>query len=145
MRTKQPALSSSPSLMRVGLLRPSTLVSRLGRIVVVGVLAACTTSGCAKPEYRGGIYSPDPAPDRLARTDAAAAGEVARVKIGFCVNEQAETVDVEVLESSGYPQFDDVCADTVETWRFRAYTVDGVPQRTCSTQVFEVSFVRKGS
>ena len=88
------------------------------------------------------IYAPHPDQAKLAATKAATfdhrpgANETA-----FCVDPQGRTVDVRTVKQfPGDPKIDEICRDTVKTWRFKPFLVAGKPTRTCSVQVFNLTF-----
>ena len=59
----------------------------------------------------------------------------------FCVDPQGRTVDVRTVKQfPGDPKIDEICRDTVKTWRFKPFLVAGKPTRTCSVQVFNLTF-----
>ena len=59
----------------------------------------------------------------------------------FCVDPQGRTVDVRTVKKfPGDPKVDEICRDTIKTWRFKPFLVDGKATRTCSIQVFNITF-----
>jgi hypothetical protein len=87
------------------------------------------------------VYSPDPDANRLART---AAGTVHRrpgkSAVQFCVSPQGKAVEVRTASKFGDAEVDRICRETVSSWRFRPFTVDGTARKTCSTVTFEIRF-----
>lgn len=85
-----------------------------------------------------------PAPDQ-AKLGATRAGTFDRRpgenETAFCVDTTGRTTDVRTVKKfPNDPQVDVICRDTVKTWRFKPFLVDGRPTRTCSIQVFNILF-----
>lgn len=88
------------------------------------------------------IYTPPPDRNRLSGTKAAMFDKRPGVnETSFCIDTEGHTVDVRTTRKfPGDPKIDDICRDTVKTWRFKSFKVDGRPVKTCSIQVFNISF-----
>ena len=87
-------------------------------------------------------HAPDPDVAALQQTKAARfLKSDGTVVIGFCVDTRGKTTDVEVLESfPGDPGVDAILLETVATWRFEPFLVDGRPMNTCSQKTFKLRF-----
>jgi len=90
------------------------------------------------------LYTPAPDQHKLGATRAALldrrAGEN---ETSFCVDTDGRTTDVRTTRRfPGDPEVDEICRATVRTWRFKPFLVDGRPTRTCSVQVFNITFQR---
>lgn len=88
------------------------------------------------------IYAPAPDQSKLGATKAAMfdrrAGEN---ETSFCVDADGRTTDVRTTKKfPNDPRVDEICRDTIKTWRFKPFLVDGKPTRTCSVQVFNITF-----
>jgi periplasmic protein TonB len=88
------------------------------------------------------IYAPHPDQGRLGATRAATFDRrPGENETAFCVDEVGRTVDVRTVKKfPGDPKVDEICRDTIKTWRFKPFKVDGKPTRTCSVQVFNITF-----
>ena len=88
------------------------------------------------------IYAPHPDQARLGATRAATFDKRAGVnETSFCVDPQGRTTEIRTVKQfPGDPKVDEICRDTIKTWRFKPFLVDGRPTRTCSVQVFNISF-----
>ncbi len=88
------------------------------------------------------IYAPNP--DQKALQDTVAARfhkSDGSVVIGFCIDVHGRVGDLEVVESfPGDPMVDEILLETVATWRFEPFTVDGRPIKTCSQKTFNLHF-----
>lgn len=116
---------------------------RLRLVVVVAVGAACqpTPAKSASPDSNSTrIYAPSPSVERLAKTESAGSGARVSTTVPFCADEQGTVVDVEVVESSGDAEVDEIVSQTVETWRLQPYLEDGVPTRACTSETFDFDF-----
>jgi len=88
------------------------------------------------------IYAPAPDQNKLGATRAAMfdrrAGEN---ETAFCVDPQGRTSDIRTVKKfPGDPKVDEICRDTIKTWRFKPFLGDGRPTKTCSVQVFNITF-----
>jgi protein TonB len=88
------------------------------------------------------IYAPPPDQNKLGATKAGMfdrrAGEN---ETAFCVDADGRTTDVRTTKKfPGDAKVDEICRDTIKTWRFKPFLVDGRPTRTCSVQVFNITF-----
>lgn len=88
------------------------------------------------------IYAPHPDKNKLSATKAATFDRrPGENETAFCVDPQGRTVDVRTVKRfPGDPRVDEICRDTIKTWRFKPFMVAGKPTRTCSVQVFNISF-----
>jgi protein TonB len=88
------------------------------------------------------IYTPPPDKNRLAGTKAAMFDKrPGENETMFCIDTEGRTVDVRTTKKfPGDPKVDEICRETVKTWRFKSFKVDGRPVKTCSIQVFNISF-----
>ncbi len=88
------------------------------------------------------IFTPAPDQARLGATRAATFDRrPGENETSFCVDPSGRTTEVRTVKKfPGDPMVDDICRDTVKTWRFKPFLVDGKPTRTCSIQVFNISF-----
>lgn len=89
-----------------------------------------------------GIYTPDPDRNRLAATRAGMFDRrPGENETAFCVDAAGRTTDVRTVKAfPGDPQVDEVIRATVKTWRFRPFMVEGKAIKTCTSQVFRISF-----
>lgn len=89
-----------------------------------------------------GIYTPPPDKNRLSATKAAMFDKrPGENETSFCIDTEGHTVDVRTTKKfPGDPKIDDICRETVKSWRFKSFKVDGRPVKTCSIQVFNFSF-----
>ncbi len=81
--------------------------------------------------------------DKLIRPDDSTSQRMARegvsevrVTLKLCLDEQGRPSSTSVLRSSGYPSYDDKLEREMASWRYRPYTVDGIPSAVCTTVVF---------
>ena len=88
------------------------------------------------------IYAPAPDQGRLGATRAATFDRrPGENETSFCVDPTGRTSDIRTTKKfPGDPTVDEICRDTVKTWRFKPFLVDGRPTRTCSVQVFNITF-----
>lgn len=87
------------------------------------------------------LASPDPPTDQLARTPAGLTRRNAATKVAFCIGADGKTTDVRTRKSSGDPEVDRICRDTVSRrWRFQPFAVDGRARTTCSEVTFQIAF-----
>ena len=88
------------------------------------------------------IYTPPPDKNRLAATKAAMFDKRPGAnETSFCIDTEGRTVDVRTTRKfPGDPKIDEICRETVKSWRFKSFKVDGRPVKTCSIQVFNISF-----
>jgi len=88
------------------------------------------------------IYTPPPDKNRLSSTKAAMFDKrPGENETSFCIDTEGRTVDVRTTKKfPGDPKIDEICRETIKTWRFKAFKVDGRPVKTCSIQVFNISF-----
>ncbi len=88
------------------------------------------------------IYAPAPDKAKLAATKAGMFDRRAGTnETAFCVGTDGRTVDVRTVKPfPNDPSVDQVCRDTIKTWRFKPFLVDGRPTRTCSIQEFRINF-----
>ncbi len=88
------------------------------------------------------LFAPHPDQNKLGATRAAMFDRRAGVnETAFCVDARGVTTDVRTVKQfPGDPKVDEICRDTIKTWRFKPFMVDGRPTRTCSVQVFNFSF-----
>lgn len=88
------------------------------------------------------IYTPKPDQERLSGTRAAMFDKrPGENETSFCIDTDGRTVDVRTTKKfPGDPKVDEICRETVKTWRFKAFKVDGRAVKTCSVQVFNITF-----
>ncbi|HEY0136930.1 MAG TPA: energy transducer TonB [Nannocystis sp.] len=88
------------------------------------------------------IYAPPPDQGKLGATKAATFDRrPGENETAFCVDPTGRTTDVRTVKKfPNDPRVDEICRDTIKTWRFKPFLVDGKPTRTCSVQVFNISF-----
>ena len=88
------------------------------------------------------IYAPPPDQGRLGATRAATFDRrPGENETAFCVDPTGRTTDIRTVKKfPSDPMVDEICRDTIKTWRFKPFLVDGKPTRTCSIQVFSISF-----
>lgn len=88
------------------------------------------------------IYTPDPGQDRLAATRAGMFDKrPGENETGFCVDATGRTTEVKTLKQfPGDPGVDEVIRATIKTWRFKPFMVEGKAIKTCTSQVFRISF-----
>lgn len=88
------------------------------------------------------IYAPGPDQNKLGATRAAMFDRrPGENETAFCVDPQGRTSDIRTVKKfPGDPRVDEICRDTIKTWRFKPFLVDGRPTKTCSVQVFNISF-----
>ncbi len=88
------------------------------------------------------IYAPPPDQNKLGATRAATFDRrPGENETAFCVDPQGRTVDVRTVKKfPNDPKVDEICRDTIKAWRFKPFLVAGKPTRTCSVQVFNISF-----
>jgi protein TonB len=88
------------------------------------------------------IYAPAPDQNKLGATKAAMFDRrPGENETAFCVDPQGRTTDVRTTKKfPGDPKVDEICRDTIKTWRFKPFLVDGRPTKTCSVQVFNITF-----
>lgn len=89
-----------------------------------------------------GIYTPAPDQNKLGATKAGMFDRrPGENETAFCVDPDGRTTDVRTTKKfPGDAKVDEICRDTIKTWRFKPFLVDGRPTRTCSVQVFSISF-----
>jgi periplasmic protein TonB len=88
------------------------------------------------------IYTPPPDQERLSATRAAMFDKrPGENETSFCIDVDGRTVDVRTTRKfPGDPKVDEICRETIKTWRFKSFKVDGRPVKTCSVQVFNIKF-----
>jgi protein TonB len=88
------------------------------------------------------IYSPDPDRNKLAATRAGMFDKrPGENETAFCVDAAGRTTDVRTVKAfPSDPQVDEVIRATIKTWRFRPFMVEGKAMKTCTSQVFRISF-----
>jgi hypothetical protein len=88
------------------------------------------------------IYAPDPDQEALANTKAARFDRKNGTSvIGFCVDTHGNTTEVHVLQAfPDDPAIDDILMDTIATWRFTPFTLDGQAIKTCTSRTFNLNF-----
>ncbi len=89
-----------------------------------------------------GIYTPDPKPSALAKTQAGLGNRrPGSVKVEFCVGPSGRVSSSKVTgRFSGDPEVDRICRAAVETWRFKPASVGGKARTTCSDVTFRIEF-----
>lgn len=87
-----------------------------------------------------GMYTPDPSAASLAGTDAARARKPIAGTVAFCVGSEGKTTSVRIARSTSSREVDQVLVDTIRSWRFKPFLVDGKPATTCSQVVFKIAF-----
>ncbi len=88
------------------------------------------------------IYTPDPSRDRLAATRAGMFDKrPGENETGFCVDAAGRTTEVKTLRPfPGDPGVDEVIRATIKIWRFKPFMIEGKAMKTCTSQVFRISF-----
>jgi TonB family protein len=59
---------------------------------------------------------------------------IASVKI--CLNAKGDVSSAEVAKSSGFPAYDQELTDAIATWKYKPWTVDGMPAAVCTAITF---------
>ncbi|WP_106391558.1 energy transducer TonB [Enhygromyxa salina] len=71
---------------------------------------------------------------RFDKTDGATA-------VAFCVDTTGETSDIHTVQYfPGDPMVDKIMRETVATWRFEPFMVDGKAIKACTQKVFKLEF-----
>lgn len=88
------------------------------------------------------IYTPDPSRDRLAATRAGMFDKrPGENETGFCVDIDGRTTDVKTIKPfPNDPAVDEVIRTTIKSWRFKPFKIEGRARKTCTSQVFRISF-----
>jgi protein TonB len=88
------------------------------------------------------IFTPAPDQGKLGATRAGTFDRrPGENETSFCVDITGRTTDVRTTKKfPGDPKVDEICRDTIKTWRFKPFLVDGRPTKTCSVQVFNILF-----
>lgn len=90
---------------------------------------------------RNALHAPDCDAKRLARTKAALFDHRGgHTKVSFCVDALGKTVDIRTTHAFGDAEVDRICRDTVQSWRFQPFLVDGKAIKTCSAVDFVIEF-----
>ena len=91
-----------------------------------------------------GLYTPDPQQKALSTTKAATFdGRPCANETTFCVDARGRTSDVRTASRCYDPAVDEVCRDTVSTWRFKPFIVDGEATKVCTTVRFDLKFNKR--
>lgn len=88
------------------------------------------------------VYTPNPDQDRLAATRAGMFDKrPGENETAFCVDAGGRTTEVRTVKAfPGDPAVDEIIRSTVKTWRFRPFMVEGKAIKTCTSQVFRITF-----
>ncbi|MDC0670236.1 energy transducer TonB [Nannocystis radixulma] len=88
------------------------------------------------------VYTPNPDQDRLAATRAGMFDKrPGENETSFCVDATGRTTEVRTVKAfPGDPGVDEVIRSTIKTWRFRPFMVEGKAVKTCTSQVFRITF-----
>ncbi|PRQ06328.1 energy transducer TonB [Enhygromyxa salina] len=88
------------------------------------------------------ISVPNPDPAALQQTKAARFDKAdGTTVVAFCVDVTGETSDIHTAQKfPGDPMIDQILRDTVATWRFEPFTVDGKAIKACSEKTFKLKF-----
>ncbi|HEY8375495.1 MAG TPA: hypothetical protein VIK91_03355 [Nannocystis sp.] len=88
------------------------------------------------------IFTPNPDRDRLAATRAGMFDKrPGENETAFCVDASGHTIDIRTVKPfPNDPGVDAIIRATIKTWRFRPFMVDGRPVKTCTSQVFRITF-----
>jgi len=88
------------------------------------------------------VYTPNPDQDRLAATRAGMFDKrPGENETAFCVDAGGRTTEVRTVKAfPGDPAVDEVIRSTIKTWRFRPFMVEGKAIKTCTSQVFRITF-----
>lgn len=88
------------------------------------------------------LYTPNPDEGRLAATRAGMFDKrPGENETGFCVGADGRTTEIRTVRRfPSDPGVDEVIRNTIKTWRFKPFLVQGKAVRTCTTQVFRISF-----
>lgn len=89
-----------------------------------------------------GVYTPNPDQQRLAATRAGMFDKrPGENETSFCVDATGRTTEIRTLKAfPGDPGVDEVIRSTIKTWRFRPFMVEGKAVKTCTSQVFRITF-----
>lgn len=89
-----------------------------------------------------GIYTPNPDQDRLAATRAGMFDKrPGENETSFCVDAEGRTTEIRTVRRfPNDPAVDEIIRATIKTWRFRPFMVEGKAIKTCTAQVFRISF-----
>jgi protein TonB len=87
-------------------------------------------------------YSPNPDPQALQQTKAARFDRTDGINItAFCVDVHGVVIEVETKQKfPDDPQVDRILRDTIASWRFKPFMVDGKPIKTCTERSFKLQF-----
>ncbi|PCC70807.1 protein TonB [Nannocystis exedens] len=88
------------------------------------------------------VYTPNPDQDRLAATRAGMFDKrPGENETSFCVDATGRTTEIRTVKAfPGDPAVDEVIRSTIKTWRFRPFMVEGKAVKTCTSQVFRITF-----
>lgn len=88
------------------------------------------------------IHSPSPPDSEIAKTMAARVHRrPGSSRVSFCVSEIGKVEDARTVNAfPNDPEIDRLCVETVKTWWFRPWTVNGKAHRACSTVEFAFTF-----
>lgn len=88
------------------------------------------------------IYTPDPSQSKLLATRTGMFNQVSgENETSFCIDAAGRTTEVRTVKPfPGDPGVDAVCRETVKTWRFKPFLVEGKAVKTCAVQVFRITF-----
>lgn len=88
------------------------------------------------------VYTPSPDQGRLAATRAGMFDKrPGENETAFCVDASGHTAEIRTVRAfPGDPGVDAVIRETIKTWRFRPFMVEGKAIKTCTTQVFRITF-----
>jgi periplasmic protein TonB len=76
-------------------------------------------------------------PDDVTKTEISRAGKnklVTTYKI--CINVSGDVSQVNMLKSSGFPQYDSKISREMKNWKYRPFTVDGQAKPVCTSVTF---------
>lgn len=94
-------------------------------------------------EFMGqAISTPNPDLAALQQTKAARFDKADGVAVvGFCVDTTGATSDIHTAQKfPGDPMIDQILRDTVATWRFEPFMVDGKAIKACTEKAFKLKF-----
>jgi protein TonB len=88
------------------------------------------------------IYAPHPDAKALHQTKAARFDKTDGTNItAFCVDVHGVVIEVETKQNfPDDPQVDRILRDTIASWRFKPFMVDGKPIKTCTERTFKLKF-----
>ena len=76
-------------------------------------------------------------PDDVTKTEIQRSGKtkvIATAKL--CLSTSGEVERVDLVKSSGFPNYDDKIRSAMSTWRYRPYTVNGTAVKACTAVTF---------